>query len=88
MDWGKNEDDPKKVSFEKVIYRMDSFDNDNEFLGYSNPIQSVGSRHSNPRSNFNASNINYQIGGKVYKGNKHNNKNIYSVKRQSKMDSD
>lgn len=32
----KGDDEIKKVSFDKVIYRMDSFDK--EILGYSNPI--------------------------------------------------
>jgi hypothetical protein len=85
VDLGKHEDDIKKVSFEKTIYRMDSFDK--EILGYSNPIQSVGSRQSHPRSNVNESNVNFPVGGKVYK-NKHHNKHVYSVKRGSKLESD
>ena len=32
----KGDDEIKKVSFDKVIYRMDSFDK--EILGYSNPV--------------------------------------------------
>ena len=36
VDLGKNDEDNKKVSFEKGIYKIDSFDN--EFLGYSNPV--------------------------------------------------